>query len=50
MAQELRELTAAEVGEFTMEDLEALLAMATEEIEARVAPGGVPGDIQGPCP
>ena len=49
MAQELRELTVAEVVEFTMEDLEALLAMATEEIEPRVAPGGVPGDM-GPCP
>ena len=49
MAQELRELTATEVGEFTMEDLEALLAMATEEIEPRVAPSGMPSDL-GPCP
>ena len=49
MAQELRELTAAEVGEFSMEDLEALLAMATEEIEPRVAPSGIPAEL-GPCP
>lgn len=50
MAQELHELTPEEVSEFTMEDLEALLAMATKEIEPRVAPSVVPGDISSPCP
>lgn len=50
MAQELRDLTIVEVDEFTLEDLEMLLATATEEIEPRVAPSGIPGDGFSPCP
>ncbi|MBM3263430.1 MAG: hypothetical protein FJY97_08405 [candidate division Zixibacteria bacterium] len=50
MAQELRELTIEEVDEFTLEDLEALLATATEEIEPWVAPSGWPIDPLAPCP
>jgi hypothetical protein len=49
MAQELRDLTIEEVEEFTLEDLEALLETATEEIEPRVAPSGALGDFS-PCP
>ena len=45
MAQELRELTIEEVGEFSLADLELLLETATEEIEPRVAPGVVVSEM-----